>query len=56
MHQAGDIVHAVDGRLTDSFGELTRYIRTYSPGDVVEIEIERSGSTLTVSATLGTLE
>lgn len=53
--QPGDIVQAVDGRVTDSFGELTRYVRTYSPGDAVEIEVERDGSTLTVTATLGTL-
>ncbi len=54
--EPGDVVHAIDGRLTDSFGQLTRYVRAYSPGDLVEIEVERDGSTLTVTATLGRLE
>jgi putative serine protease PepD len=52
--QNGDVVTKLDGESVGSADELRRLIDAKSPGDEVELTIERNGSTKTVSVTLGT--
>src|SRR5215207_8894426 len=52
--QNGDVVTKLDGESVGSAGELRRLIDAKSPGDEVELTIERNGSTKTVTVTLGT--
>jgi putative serine protease PepD len=52
--QNGDVVTAIDGEAVDSADELRRLVDSKSPGDSVELTLERDGSTETVDVTLGT--
>ena len=54
--QAGDIITALAGRLIDDSTELVVAIRTFAPGDQVEVEIDRGGGTVTAQITLGSAE
>lgn len=54
--QAGDIITALAGRLIDDSTELVVAIRTFAPGDQVEVEIDRGGGTVTALITLGSAE
>lgn len=50
--QAGDIVIAVDDDTIDGASGLVAAIRDHQPGDEIEITVLRSGSELTLAATL----
>ena len=52
--QQGDVVTEFDGESVDSADELRRLVDAKSPGDQVELTIERDGDTQTVEVTLGT--
>jgi putative serine protease PepD len=52
--QVGDRVVAVDGNAVRSFNELQGRIGTYSPGDIVTIDVVRDGRSLSFEVTLGT--
>jgi membrane-associated protease RseP (regulator of RpoE activity) len=49
----GDVVVAIDGATIASPDDLGRTIRTYQPGDVVEMTVRRDGATTTVPVGLG---
>jgi putative serine protease PepD len=51
--QSGDVVTEFDGETVDSADELRRLVDAKSPGDSVELTIERGGDTQTVKVTLG---
>jgi putative serine protease PepD len=51
--EPGDVVVAVDGRPVDSFEEFVVLIRSRTPGDQVELSVEREDADLTVTVTLG---
>lgn len=51
--RAGDIVLSVDGRPIDDATELVVAIRSYAPGDTIEIEFERNGRLQTAELVLG---
>jgi putative serine protease PepD len=48
----GDVVTAVDGRLVTSSDSLVAMVRSYRPGDEVEVTYERDGEQLTTTVTL----
>ena len=50
----GDVITRVDGAGVGEPSDVTQALSDDSPGDVVTIELERDGSKVTVSATLGT--
>jgi S1-C subfamily serine protease len=50
--KAGDVVVAVDGKRITSAAALGGAIRQHTPGDEVEIELDRDGESVTVHATL----
>jgi putative serine protease PepD len=52
--RVGDRVVAVDGNVVRSFEELQGRIGTYSPGDVVVVEVVRDGANIEIVAELGT--
>jgi 2-alkenal reductase len=52
--QQGDIVTAIEGQAIDDEHPLDALLTQYAPGQTVELEILRDGSTQTVSVTLGT--
>lgn len=54
--QKGDIITALGGRLIDDSTELVVAIRTYAPGDQVEVTIDRGGGDVTAMITLGSAE
>ena len=49
----GDIITAIDGNTVNRMGELRNYIYKKSPGDVVELSINRSGREYKVNIKLG---
>jgi S1-C subfamily serine protease len=51
--QAGDVIVSLDGRQIDRMPDLIRWLQSLSPGDRVEVTVERSGQRLTLGATLG---
>ena len=51
--RSGDVVTAIDGRAVTSSDELRRLIDSSSPGDTVELTLERDGQTKTLQAELG---
>ncbi len=54
--QKGDIITSLGGRLIDDSTELVVAIRSYAPGDPVEVKIDRGGGSVTTTITLGTAE
>ena len=50
--KANDLIIRVDGKATGSREKLVTLIRSYNPGDEVELTIERAGEQLTLKATL----
>jgi S1-C subfamily serine protease len=50
--QAGDVIVSLDGRPIDRMPDLIRWLQSLSPGDRVEVTVERSGERLTLGATL----
>jgi putative serine protease PepD len=51
--RSGDVVTAIDGEAVTSSNELRRLIDSHSPGDSVELTLERDGETKTVQVELG---
>jgi serine protease Do len=51
--QAGDVIVSLDGRPIERMPDLIRWLQSLSPGDRVEVAVERSGEQLTLAATLG---
>jgi membrane-associated protease RseP (regulator of RpoE activity) len=49
----GDIVRAVDGRAIDGPTDLGATIRTYEPGDVVDLEVVRGDEIVVIAVGLG---
>jgi putative serine protease PepD len=52
--QNGDLVTAIGAEEVSSADELRRLVDSKSPGDSVEVAVERDGETKTVDVTLGT--
>jgi putative serine protease PepD len=52
--KSGDVVTEFDGELVDSADELRRLVDARTPGDSVDVTVERDGETKTVKVTLGT--
>jgi len=50
---AGDVITALNGRKVADSTELVVAIRSYDPGDTVDVTFTRNGQTRTVSLTLG---
>ena len=51
--ESGDVVVAIDGEPVSGSESLTGYVRQYSPGESVDLEVVRRGTAETVTATLG---
>lgn len=51
--KAGDIITAFDGQTVTSASDLTIAVRSKNVGDTVQVEVNRSGQTLTMDVTLG---
>ncbi|MDX5318531.1 MAG: trypsin-like peptidase domain-containing protein, partial [Actinomycetes bacterium] len=54
--QAGDVIVAIDGEPVSGSESLTGYVRQYSPGESVGLEVVRRGTAETVTATLGAMD
>jgi len=54
--QKGDIITSLGGRSVEDATELVVAIRTYAPGDQVEVEIDRGGGDVTATISLGSAE
>ena len=52
----GDVITALQGRVIDDSTELVVAIRSFAPGDVVELEILRDGKRSMLDLTLGELK
>ena len=50
----GDIILAMDGKDLPNTGELSKFLITRAPGEVVETDILRDGDEMSVEITLGT--
>lgn len=50
--KVGDIITAIDGEVVTSLSDISNLLTRYSPGDQVEITLNRSGKEITVTATL----
>ena len=53
--QQGDVITAVDGTTVTNAQDLITILASKKPGDTITLKIDRSGSTLTVTVTLGEL-
>lgn len=51
--RAGDVIISFDGTPITSTSDLMLAVRSMNPGDKVQVELNRSGETLTVDVTLG---
>lgn len=54
--RTGDVITALQGRETSDSTELVVAIRSYAPGDTVQLEFTRGGQTRTVDLILGASE
>lgn len=54
--RVGDVITALQGRVIDDSTELVVAIRSFAPGDVVELEILRDGKRSMLDLTLGELK
>lgn len=50
---AGDVIISIDGEAVSTPSELRQRIRAHEPGDEVDLEVQRSGTTETLAAILG---
>ena len=50
----GDVILAMDGKDLPNTGELSKFLMTRAPGEVVETDILRDGDEMSVEITLGT--
>jgi putative serine protease PepD len=51
--KSGDVITTVDGKAVTSPEQLRAIIAAHKPGDTLQIEVRRSGSTKTLTVTLG---
>ena len=51
--EAGDIILSMDGQLLRNTGELSKFLISHQPGDVVNVTLLREGEELIASITLG---
>jgi S1-C subfamily serine protease len=51
--EVGDVIMSIDGEEVHDIGALAVNISAHSPGDEVEIELERDGDTMTLDVELG---
>ncbi len=54
--RAGDVIVAIDGRPVSGSEALTGYVRQYTPGSRVVLEVARGGVSQQVTAVLGTAD
>lgn len=54
--RAGDVIVAIDGRPVSGSEALTGYVRQYTPGAQVLLEVARDGASESVTAVLGTAD
>ena len=52
--ESGDVVVAVNGKQVNAANELTAAIAALRPGDKATLKVQRAGSTVTLTVTLGT--
>ncbi len=51
--KAGDVITAIDGKAIANADALTASVNTYKPGDKITVTVNRSGSTKSITVTLG---
>lgn len=51
--EVGDVIVSLDGQAIERMPDLIRWLQALSPGDRVEVGVERSGERLTLAGTLG---
>jgi putative serine protease PepD len=51
--KAGDVITSVDGKAVTSPEQLRAIIAAHKPGDTLQLEVRRSGTTQTLTVTLG---
>jgi len=56
IYLGGDIITAVNGMKTNNLADLYSALEDNKPGDVVKVEVNRAGSTLTMNITLADRE
>lgn len=54
--EAGDVVTSIDGDSVTDWWQAREMLRDYAPGDTVKIVVDRSGESMTLSVTLGSLD
>ncbi|MGM0384736.1 MAG: S1C family serine protease [Actinomycetota bacterium] len=54
--EAGDVIVTIDGEPVSGSEALTGYVRQYTPGESVGLEVVRRGTAETVTATLGAVD
>ena len=54
LSSGGDVITAVDGKPVSNVSDLSSYFNTKKVGDTVTLKVLRNGTTMDVSATLGT--
>ncbi len=52
--EVDDVVVAVDGQAITSADQFVRLVQSHTPGDTVEVVVERDGAQVPISVTLGT--
>ena len=52
--ESGDVVVAINGKPVTAANELTAAIAALQPGDRAALRVQRGGSTVTLTVTLGT--
>ena len=52
--QTGDVITAIDGNPIADANALTAVVSEHQPGDTLQITVQRNGSTVKVTAKLGT--
>jgi S1-C subfamily serine protease len=52
--ESGDVVVSVNGKPVTAANELTAAIAALRPGDKATLKVQRDGSTVTLTVTLGT--
>ena len=51
--KSGDVITAIDGTEIESFEQIVRAVPAFSPGDGVQLTVDRDGEEIAVTVTLG---
>ena len=51
--QVDDVIVALDGKAVSDIGQLRLWVQSHQPGDTIKLTIQRNGSQMDVSVTLG---